>query len=250
MAYEVTKRIGGRAYRYRVESIRDPDTGKRRSRWTYLGRAGPAAGPASEPPKRRTNARELLLDALERLIDRTDFASLTADQVSTEAGLAHGTFYRHFRDKRDALRAALERVRERRGPVVEALRDDVRTEAEARAGIGAMVGTALRSPAQHPALLRAFYALAERDPELARERRERKAGITRRIAQHLAALSARGLARVRDPDTTAAAILAMIDGFFRDALVDGTALDDARIAGAIEVAERAVFAAAALKGSP
>ncbi|MEO7039450.1 MAG: TetR/AcrR family transcriptional regulator, partial [Candidatus Elarobacter sp.] len=237
-------------YRYQVESILDPATGKRRSRWTYLGRAEPPDGSPVERPKRRTDARERLLDALERLLDRRDFGGLTAGQISAEAGLAHGTFYRHFRDKRDALRAGLERVRERRGPVVEALRDDVVTEAEARTGIGAMVGAALRSPAQHPALLRAFYALAERDPELALERRERKARITRRIAEHLAVLSTRGLARVRDPETTAAAILAMIDGFFRDALVDGATLDDARIAGAIEVAERAVFAAAARKESP
>ena len=39
VAYKVTKRIGGRAYLYRVESQRDPETGRRRNRWTYLGRA-------------------------------------------------------------------------------------------------------------------------------------------------------------------------------------------------------------------
>ena len=249
MSYEVTKRIAGRGYRYQVESIRDPETGKRRSRWTYLGRVVAAGAAPPEPPKRRSNARERLLDALEGLLAERDFAGLTADAVATQAGLAHGTFYRHFRDKRDALRAALERVRERRGPAAESLRDDVRTRVQARAGLAAMIETTLRSPAEHPALLRAYYSLAERDEELAGERRARKAAAVRRIADHLAALTARGLATVRDPGTTAAALLAMVEGFYRDALIDGTALDDARIAGAVEVAERAVFADAARKGA-
>src|SRR5579875_1893773 len=116
MAYEVTKRIAGRAYRYRVESVRDPETGKRRSRWTYLGRAEGAAAAAPAPARRRGDARERLLDALERLLEARDLAGVTADAVAAEAGLAHGTFYRHFRDKRDAFKAALDRLRKRRGP--------------------------------------------------------------------------------------------------------------------------------------
>jgi hypothetical protein len=49
MAYEVTKLVNGRPYRYRVRSERDPDTGKTRNRWTYLGRGDggkPSAGAA------------------------------------------------------------------------------------------------------------------------------------------------------------------------------------------------------------
>ena len=163
-------------------------TGSKASAIPQTGSAA-AAGPTSAapnrarrpraPPKPRTNARERLLDALERLIDARDFAALTADPVATEAGLAHGTFYRHFRDKRDALRAALERVRKRRGPVVEALRDDAATGREARAGIGAhgRVGSALAgaSTRRSCGLLRAGGTR----PELARERRERKARIAR-----------------------------------------------------------------------
>jgi AcrR family transcriptional regulator len=240
MAYEVTKTIAGRAYRYRVESVRDAETGKRRSRWTYLGRVEgrPNAGAA---PKRRSDAGRRLLDALERLLESTDFASVTADAIATEAGLAHGTFYRHFRDKRDALRAALQRVREERGLTAEGLRDDVATAAEARAALRAMVERVLSSPAEHPALLRASYALVARDEELARERRDRKALGGAVLARHFAALTARGLARVEDPEATAAALLAMIDGLYRDAVLDRNALDATRIAAAADVFERAVF---------
>jgi len=240
MAYEVTKTIGGRAYRYRVESVVDQATGKRRNRWTYLGRAGGA--PARRAPAaKRGQARERLLDALVRLLAQRDFAAITADAVATEAGLAHGTFYRHFRDKRDALLAAFERLRERRGPVMAALRDDVATVDEARAGLREWVGAILRGQADEPALLRAYYGLATRDAEIGRERRERRAGIVRRIAEHLRALTVRGLATLHDPDATAAALFAMVDGFFRDALFDGAVLDEPKIAAAQDVTERAVF---------
>ena len=239
MAYEVTKRVGERAYRYRVESVRDPHSGKRRSRWTYLGRAESGAV-ARTGPRRRTDARERLLDALESLIADRDFSTLTADTIAAEAGLAHGTFYRHFRDKRDALRAAFERTRER-GPAIGSLRDDVASVDEARAGIRTLIEGVLRKPAEHPALLRAFFTLANSDPELARERRERKERGIVRIAEHLTGLRSRGLATVSDPTATATALFAMLDGFFREAVIDGSILDDAKIAGAAEVMDRAVF---------
>ena len=92
MAYEVTKLVNGRPYRYRVRSERDPATGKTRNRWTYLGRVDAGRGPATLKP--RPNAREALLDALERLLDRSEPGDVTAAAVSVEAGLAHGTFYR------------------------------------------------------------------------------------------------------------------------------------------------------------
>jgi AcrR family transcriptional regulator len=242
MAYEVTKRIAGRAYLYRVESIRDPETGRRRNRWTYLGRAQREEGSSkAEQPKRRGDARERLLDALERLLDRHDFGEVTADAIAVEAGLAHGTFYRHFGDKRAALLAVLQRLRERRGAVTAGLRDDVQSEAEARAGLRAMAETMLRAPAAHPAVLRTFFLLALRDPEIVRERRDRRALLTAAIGEHLRSLTARGLARVHDADATAAALLAMLDGFYREAVIDETPLDEPRIAAALEAIDRAVF---------
>src|SRR5579872_5725293 len=102
MAYEVVKTVKGRRYRYRVESYRD-EGGKPRGKWTYLG---PADGPADAQPagSRSEQTKRRLLDALERLLEREEYARLTAAAVSKEAGLGHGTFYLHFRDVREALR--------------------------------------------------------------------------------------------------------------------------------------------------
>jgi AcrR family transcriptional regulator len=240
MAYEVVKTIGGRPYRYRVERVADPATGKKRSRWTYLGRVDPATG--ERPRTRRTDGRERLLDALERLLEVTDFGAVTAGAIAAEAGVAHGTFYRHFRDKRDALRSAFERVRERRGPTLDMLRDDVPSREAARAALRACFTTVLEPPAKHPALLRAFYALVWRDAELSQERRERKATSIAAIARYLGVLRERGFAAIDDCEATAAGILALIDGLYRDSNVDGIPLDAARIRAAATLVDRGVFA--------
>ena len=239
MGYEVTKTIRGRAYRYRVDRVTD-ESGRRRSRWSYLGRVAGPVEPAA-PPRRRGDARPRLLDALERLLETRDFAAVTADAIAAEAGLAHGTFYRHFRDKRAALEAALERVREERGLTGEPPADDVASEPEARTALRRLVERVLTSPAEHPALLRANYALAARDETVARAARARKERAREKLARHFAALTARGFAAVDDPDATAAVLLAMLDGLYRDAVLDRNALADARIAAAADAFERTVF---------
>lgn len=249
MAYEVTKTIAGRAYRYRVERVVDPATGKRRSRWTYLGR-GEQAERAPPTPRRRSDAARRLLDALERLLAERDLGGITADAIAAEAGLAHGTFYRHFRDKRDALRAALERLRERREPVIASLHAEVATEAEARAGMRRFVETMLRWPEEHRALLRANYALALRDEAVAAERRTRRADAVRLLASHFATLAERGFSTLPDREGAAAALLAMVDGLYREAILDGVALDERRIAAAADVFEHAVFPDFARKENP
>ena len=118
MSHEVIKRVGARAYRYRVESYRDASSKKVRSRWTYLGRVDRPADDG-EPPsvaprtRRRTSeTRERLIEAFEFLLETLSFDRVTAGAVAERAGVAHGTFYRYFSDKAALLRAALDR----RGP--------------------------------------------------------------------------------------------------------------------------------------
>src|SRR4030088_2346762 len=106
LAYEVIKRVSGRAYRYRVESFRDPETRRVRGRWTYLGRVDPADAGLPERPA-TPSSRERLLDAVGRLLATGDAESLSAGSIAREAGVAYGTFYRYFTDRAHAVREAL-----------------------------------------------------------------------------------------------------------------------------------------------
>ena len=242
MAYEVTKLVKGRPYRYRVHSERDPATGKFRNRWTYLGRGD--ATTASAPRPQRANAREALLDALERLLEHQDIDAVTAAAVSAEAGLAHGTFYRYFRNKNDVLRAVMERLRRKRAGD-ERLQPKVpATQAEARAWLRGWASFMLRAPAENRGLARAWHDLVARDPEFGAERRASRAAYVARIGEYLGVLVDRGFAQLADPLASARVLFALLDGIQRETLQDAGPLDEARAAAALDLIERGVFGAA------
>jgi AcrR family transcriptional regulator len=242
MAYEVVKTIGSRQYRYRVQSERDAASGKTRNRWTYLGRvAGEPDGGKPQPP--RSNARLRLLEAAEGLLAGGDPAAVTADAIAAAAGVAHGTFYRYFRDRSDALEALARHIKSTRGIGDDRLlRDDVASRAAARAGIRAWVVDKLRYARTHRAALRAWYALIASDARLAAYREERREATFTRLRDHIDALNARGFAQVADPAATAAGLIALHEGIVRASVLELDRLDDAAIAAAAEIAERALFA--------
>jgi AcrR family transcriptional regulator len=239
MSYEVTKLVNGRPYRYRVRSERDPDTGKVRNRWTYLGRG--EAGGAQVAAKPRPNAREALLEALERLLDRSDPGEVTADAVSVEAGLAHGTFYRYFHNRVDAVRALTARLREERAVELGLLDEPPSDLAGARAALRTWTAALLHARTQHHGLVRALYALASQDAEIRNTLRERRDRNAQRLAGWLAALADRGLVALRDPESTGAVLYSILDGIGRDSVAAGEPLEQHRLAAAIDLVERAVF---------
>jgi len=240
MAYTVAKTIKGRTYLYRVERGRDPQTGKVRNRWTYLGRAAGAGGEAAPPRPARGETRRRLIDATERLLERDD-ASVTPSTIATEAGVAHGTFYRHFRDRTQALEAVVARLRESRGATDEGLDDEVASPAAARAGLRAWMLRKLALVRERPELVRGFYRLVAGDPKLAAFREERRTQVLARVQAHLYAVSKRGYAKIDDPAATARILYTLYDGMYRQRLFDGIAVDDTSIRAAAEAVERIVF---------
>jgi AcrR family transcriptional regulator len=239
MAYEVTKLVNGRAYRYGVRSERDPASGKTRNRWTYLGRGDAHAQTATVKPRR--NAREALLEALERLLDRSDVGELTAAAVSVEAGLAHGTFYRYFRNRDDAIRALAERLRNSKQPELHSLDHPPADVAAAREACRAWTGALLRTRTQHHGVVRALLALATQDAELRAVFLERREAFARQLREWLTELAVRGLIAIGDCNTAAAVLFAMLDGIGREAIATREPLEETRIRMAVDLVERAVF---------
>jgi TetR/AcrR family transcriptional regulator len=239
MAYEVTKLVNGRPYRYRVRSERDPASGKTRNRWTYLGRGDAGGPPAAAKP--RANAREALLDALERLLDRSDPGDVTAAAVSVEAGLAHGTFYRYFRNRVAAIRALGDRLRSARAAELGLIDEPPTSVHAARAALRAWTGVLLRARTEHPGLVRALFALAARDPEIRAALVERRDGYARRLAAWLRELADRGIVALPAPEVVSAVLFSMLDGIGREAVTAGEPLEEAHVIVAIDLVERAVF---------
>jgi AcrR family transcriptional regulator len=242
MAYDVIKTINGRDYRYRVQSERDEASGKRRNRWTYVGRvASERSGEPAPAHVRHGGTRLRLLAAAQGLLSRVEAHEITVDVIAAEAGVAHGTFYRYFPNRAALLEALAAHIRATRGSAEENLRDDVMSAAAARSGLRAWIDGKLRLAFENPEEIRTWFALMTSDPRLIVYREERRAATVTRMTEHFAALTARGFANVRDPGATAFALYAMIDGIFREALVDGHTLGEARIVAAADVVEHAVF---------
>ena len=240
MAYEVTKVVNGRPYRYRVRSERDPASGKTRNRWEYLGRGDAHAQPAVAKPRR--NARETLLEALERLLDRSEVSDVTAAAVSVEAGLAHGTFYRYFRNRDDAIKALAERLRSMKPAELHSL-----DHPPADLGRGRTRRCA-RGPARSYARARSTTASCARCSRWPRKTRrcvrafvERREAFARQLRVWLADLAGRRLVPIGDCDTAAAVLFAMLDGIGREALATREPLEETRVGMAVDLVERAVF---------
>ena len=49
--------------------------------------------------KHKRNTRERILESARRLFNSKGFAEVSIDEIMENAGLTHGGFYRHFRDK-------------------------------------------------------------------------------------------------------------------------------------------------------
>lgn len=239
MAYQVTKLVNGRPYRYEVRSERDPGTGKVRNRWTYLGR-GDAPGIAAAP-KPRANARAALLDALERLLDRAAPADVTAAAVSVEAGLAHGTFYRYFRNRVDAIHALTDRLREGLAVELGLLDEPPADAAAARTALRAWTKALLSVRMQHAGLVRALYALAASDPEIRAALDVRRRANARRLEIWLAGIARRGIIVLSNVEATSTVLFAMLDGIGREAVAAGEPLEERLVDAAVDLVERALF---------
>jgi len=243
MAYTVSKTINGRSYLYRVEGYRDPQTGKTRNRWTYLGRAATetrgAVLPAARPP--RGSSRQRLIEATERLLERGDDVAVTPSAIATEAGVAHGTFYRHFRDRSEALEALVAHIRRTQGTTDDEFWVEVSDEHAARAALRAWIVAKLQVMRDRPEFIRGFYRLVASDPKIAAFRDERRAALLSRLRDYLALLNERGFSRLADPAATAHVLHALYDGIYRQHTFDKTPIDDAIVHAAADLVERTVF---------
>src|ERR1700735_5174725 len=110
MSYEVIKKVGSGAYRYVVESARDPQSGKRTARWTYVGRVESNVGAA--PVSRTVTTRDDLIAAFQALLENRRLKSLTVESVAGRAHVTHATVYRYFKNMQAALVAAITKAQE------------------------------------------------------------------------------------------------------------------------------------------
>ncbi len=232
MAYEVIKRVSGRAYRYRVESYRDPVTRRVRGKWTYLGRVE-GEGTLSPERKARPSSRDRLLDAVERLLEKHELSAISTGMVASEAGLAYGTFYRHFRDLAHVVRDAMIRETASLEAIGERFDDEPGDRDAERAKLTAWARESIAAAISRPGLFRAWLVTSNHDSAVVAERQRQSEVNVERMSRYLTRLHAAGIAKTAQP-FAGYAIVALVGAAAREAAID-RAFSDAKYDGIISV---------------
>jgi AcrR family transcriptional regulator len=224
VAYEVIKRVSGRAYRYRVESYRDPETRRVRGKWTYLGRVE-GEGTLSPERKARPSSRDRLLDAVERLLETNELAAISTGMVASEAGLAYGTFYRHFRDLAHVVRDAMIRETDALLKISARFDEQPGDAAAEREKLIAFVRESLGWALSRPGLFRAWHVTSNNDVAVVAERQRRFEANVEHMSRYLDQLQGVGVAK-RTPAFSAYAIIALVGAAVREAAIDNAFSED------------------------
>lgn len=253
MAYEVTKRISGSDYRYRVEGYRDPQTGRQRTRWQYLGRL--VDGVTLTPQTRRGQrvTQEKIIVATAELLDSRDAARVTVAVIAQHAGVSQATFYRYFRDRKAAFSAALSHLCDRTISMLPSLENGpIGTRAEESRRIFSWLESMLRSMLRQ----RAFrWSFSNSDRSKAKAQIERsllKVDAYAMLAAYLRRLDAAGIADVHNPEQMAAAIMAVCRAVLRSRANEEEREDQqpVELLAVFPLIERAVFGLSAERSEP
>jgi len=219
LAYEVIKRVSGRAYRYRVESFRDPETRRVRGRWTYLGRVDPADAGLPERPA-KPSSRERLLEAVSRLLATTEAESLSAGSIAREAGVAYGTFYRYFTDRAHAVREALLRRGPTLGDVVTRFGQPPGNREAERERLASWLRQVAATARRERGVVRAWHVYSNADDAVVRARRLAVDAAVDQVAAYLEALRVAGVSAISSSRFAAYALVALAVALGRDAALD------------------------------
>ncbi len=237
MAYEVTKIVKGHRYRYRVESVRDADTGRPRARWTYLGRVG---DDDVVVPRRRSPAGNVdrIIGAIVKLLERRRIEHVTMTVIAREAGVAPGTIYRHFRSRRDAILAAVHFVNE--GVLAQAgtLAGPVTTRERERERLHEWIRSVLAGGIGSPALMQAVPVMLDSD---ARDDARRPSAMRDLLRDYLGRLNAAGMVSDAVTARLSSAIFVAMEGVFRVAVSERERFSKQLIDDAAYLIDRAVF---------
>ena len=244
MAYQVSKLIGGREYRYHVEGFRDPKTKRVKQHWTYLGRVK-ANGLAAVRRRSRDDVRARILAAVLGLLDRRDVSHLTIDVLVRAARVSRATFYRHFAGRTAVLNAAVGSVYDQLLEVSLSSDETVASVDVERARLKSWIESLLRAIVQRPGIHRVMLSAEKVGKERAKQARANRETVLRSLVAYLKRLHAAGLVDATEPELLANGISCMTAGVVKQLVYDRRDCPpELLIAGASELVCRAVFRSA------
>lgn len=184
---------------------------------------------AKREPKqdRARKTREAILDAAERLFGDRGLHEVTSKEIAAEAGVAVGTFYTYFPDKRALFLELLERHSR---AVHQVIRDRVGRAASRTNGpefVYDLVKAVYEAHNLSPDFHRHAEALRYSDPELAGMRRGERKGVHDRSAQLLAGFGDR--LRISDYEAAAEVVSLAVEAVVHELKMFGSEVSEFRM---------------------
>ncbi len=154
-----------------------------------------------------SETRAKLLAAARRAFAELGYAKARVEDVVTEAGVGHGTFYAYFPNKQAALAALM---REHAGALEELASQPWRA-GDVRASLAKVLGGLADLYDRNADMVGLWTEAAAHDPELAAVLDEVRRQFVGRVARNVERAQAQGVARPVDPFTAATALAAMAE---------------------------------------
>lgn len=159
---------------------------------------------------RRTRAG--LVTAARTVFEEKGFAATRMGDVARAAGVSHGTVYTYFETKDELLTAAIQQI-------VDTIRESMRTPEGTDPLRRAWVANRryLDAYTANAELMRVIEEASSADPQFAVILEDLRRTHTERVSEHIRRMQSTGVAAADlDPDDTALALCAMVEGYARN----------------------------------
>lgn len=181
--------------------------------------------------KRADEKKRLILDAALELMGERGYHGTNAKEIARRAGVATGSFYRYFRDKKAVLKAVCARLEERMTRDVLGLGERLRAQgADERRVLEAVAAFAVESHRTHRRFHREVVALEYTDPDITEVGRRREAEVTAQMAAFLEPM--RASMRVDDFDAAVALAYHTLEAVAHQAVILESPLGEERLVAA------------------
>jgi len=183
--------------------------------------------------KRADQKKSRLLDAALELFSSEGYHGATAKAIAAQAGVATGSFYRYFRDKKVVFMAICLRMEEKLGGRIFELGAQMRSEGRPeREVLAELIRFAVAGHEHHKAFHREVLALQIQDPDVAAWCRRREARLVAALLAFLQPM--RSSYRVDDLEAAAEMVYYAIEETAHRAVIFDSPLGQERLIGELQ----------------